>query len=176
MDINQRHKLILDAIVSMYIANGEPIASQALQDALDITVSSATLRNEMARLTKLGYLEDMGTSSDEDVFLMEDTILSDYIEDEGQRLIFMFDYMTERSFFIEMKEMITGKKLKDPLCTLAIGKAPVQIMDIKEFETKIDAKIAAASVEDLDEEFYGADEFNEDEFEAEGFEEMTFED
>ena len=110
-------------------------------------------------------LEDMGTSSDEDVFLMED-----------QRLIFMFDYMTERSFFIEMKEMITGKKLKDPLCTLAIGKAPVQIMDIKEFETKIDAKIAAASVEDLDEEFYGADEFNEDEFEAEGFEEMTFED
>ena len=52
MDINQRHKLILDAIVSMYIANGEPIASQALQDALDISVSSATLRNEMARLTK----------------------------------------------------------------------------------------------------------------------------
>jgi len=121
-------------------------------------------------------LEDMGTSSDEDVFLMEDTILSDYIEDEGQRLIFMFDYMTERSFFIEMKEMITGKKLKDPLCTLAIGKAPVQIMDIKEFETKIDAKLAAASVDDLDEEFYGSDEFNEDEFESEGFEEMTFED
>ena len=46
-------------------------------------------------------LEDMGTSSDEDVWLMEDTILSDYIEDEGQKLIFMFDYMTERSFFLQ---------------------------------------------------------------------------
>ena len=63
MDINQRHKLILDAIVSMYIANGEPIASQALQDALDITVSSATLRNEMARLTKLGYLNQPHVSA-----------------------------------------------------------------------------------------------------------------
>ena len=63
MDINNRHKLILDAIVSMYIANGEPIASQALQDALDITVSSAPLRNEMARLTKLGYLNQPHVSA-----------------------------------------------------------------------------------------------------------------
>ena len=119
-------------------------------------------------------LEDMGTSSDEDVWLMEDTILIDYIEDEGQRLIFMFDYMTVRSFFLEMKEMITHKKLKDPLCTLSLGKAPVQLMDISEFEAKVDAKLAAASVDDIDEEFYGSDEFNEDEFDAEGFDEMTF--
>ena len=63
MDINQRHKLILDAIVSMYIRSGEPVASQALQDALDITVSSATLRNEMARLTKLGYLNQPHVSA-----------------------------------------------------------------------------------------------------------------
>ena len=48
--------MILDAIVSMYINSGEPIASTALADRLDISVSSATLRNEMARLTKLGYL------------------------------------------------------------------------------------------------------------------------
>ena len=63
MDINNRHKLILDAIVSMYIRDGEPIASQALQDALDITVSSATLRNEMARLTKRGYLNQPHVSA-----------------------------------------------------------------------------------------------------------------
>lgn len=63
MDINQRHKLILDAIVSMYIEGGEPVASQALQDKLDISVSSATLRNEMARLTKLGYLNQPHVSA-----------------------------------------------------------------------------------------------------------------
>lgn len=63
MDMNQRHKLILDAIVSMYIKDGEPVASQALQDKLDISVSSATLRNEMARLTKLGYLNQPHVSA-----------------------------------------------------------------------------------------------------------------
>ena len=63
MDINQRHKLNLDAIVSMYIRDGEPVASQALQDALDIAVSSATLRNEMARLTKRGYLNQPHVSA-----------------------------------------------------------------------------------------------------------------
>lgn len=119
-------------------------------------------------------LEDMGTDSDQDVWLMDDTILSDHIDDEGQRLIFTFDYMTDRSFFIEMKEMITGKNLKDPLCTLSVGHAPAQTMDIEEFETKVDAKAAASSNVDLDEEFYGSNEFNEDEFDAAGFDEMTF--
>ncbi len=63
MDINQRHKIILDAIVSMYIKDGEPVASQALQDALNISVSSATLRNEMSRLTKRGYLNQPHVSA-----------------------------------------------------------------------------------------------------------------
>lgn len=126
--------------------------------------------------TKEITLEDMGSDSSEDVYLMDDTVLSDFIEDEGQRLIFTFDYMTDRSFFIEMKEIITGKTLKDPLCTLSIGNPPAQMVDFDEFEAKSDAKIAAASVEDLDEEFYGADSYNDDEFDVEGFDEMTFDD
>jgi heat-inducible transcriptional repressor len=63
MDMNKRHKLILETIVSMYINSGEPIASGALRDALSISVSSATIRNEMARLTKLGYLNQPHVSS-----------------------------------------------------------------------------------------------------------------
>ena len=62
--------------------------------------------------------EDMGSDSDQDVWLMEDTVLSDLIEDEGQKLLYVFDYMTDRAFFIEMKELIPGKNLKDPVCTL----------------------------------------------------------
>ena len=54
-------------------------------------------------------LEDMGSDSSEDVYLMEDSVLSDFIEDEGQRLMFTFDYLTDRSFYIEMKKMITGR-------------------------------------------------------------------
>lgn len=120
-------------------------------------------------------LEDMGSDSSEDVYLMEDTILSDFIEDEGQRMIFVFDYMTERSFFIELKNTYPGRTLQDPICSLSMGQAPAQFVDLDAFEAGIDQK-AAASVADLDEDFYGADEFNADEFDAEGFDEMTFDD
>ena len=122
-------------------------------------------------------LEDMGSDSDQDVWLMEDSVLNDFIDDEGQKLMFVFDYLTNRAFFIEMKEMITGKTLKDPVCTLSLGHAPEQNVDMDEFEAKIDAKAAAAGNSDLDinEEFYGTDEFDPEEFEAEGYDEMNFE-
>lgn len=115
-------------------------------------------------------LEDMGTDSDQDVYLMEETILSDYVDD-GQKLIFVFDYMTDRCFFLEMKKSVAGKNLKDPICVAAMGVAPVQTMDFNEFEAKTAAASAAV---DLDEDFYGSDEYSADEFDAEGFDEMTF--
>lgn len=117
-------------------------------------------------------LEDMGLDSDQDAWLMDETILSDYIDD-GQRLMFVFDYMTDRAFFIEMKQTITGRTLKDPVCTSAMGTPPPQVIDIDEFEAKVDAKAVAHSADDFDEDFYGSDEFNEDEFDAAGFDEMT---
>lgn len=120
-------------------------------------------------------LEDMGTDADQDVWLMEDTVLRDEIEDDGQRMIYVFDYMTDRSFFIEMKESIPGKNLKDPVCTASRGTAPAQMVDIEEFESKIDAKVASLTSDDFDDEdFYGSDTYNDDEFDAAGFDELTF--
>ena len=120
-------------------------------------------------------LEDMGSDSDQDVWLMGDSVLSDFIDDEGQKMLFTFDYLTDRNFFIEMRELITGKNLKDPVCTLALGAAPAQMVDLDEFDAKIDAKVAKVSdLDDLDADFYGNDEFNPDEFDAAGFDEMTF--
>ena len=118
-------------------------------------------------------LEDMGSDSSEDVYLMDDSILSDFIEDEGQRLIFVFDYMTERSFFIELKQTQPGKHLLDPICSLSMGKAPQQFVDLDAFEAKLDQKAAAAAA-DLDEDFYGSEQYTPDEFDTEGFDEMTF--
>ncbi|ROT03683.1 hypothetical protein EEL49_12650 [Muribaculaceae bacterium Isolate-104 (HZI)] len=122
-------------------------------------------------------LEDMGSDISDDVYLMDECILGDFLEDEGQRLIFVFDYLTDRSFFIELKKTQPGKNLKDPICTIAMGNPPQQFVDLDDFEAKIDAKAAkTAQNADLDEDFYGSDEFNEDEFDAEGFDEMTFDD
>lgn len=119
-------------------------------------------------------LEDMGTDSDEDTYLMDECILSDYLDDEGQKLMFVFDYMTDRAFFLQLKKIITGKSLKDPVCTLSMGKAPDQHIDMKRFEAEIDAKVAKqASLEDFGEDF-DEDGYNEDEFDPEGFSDLTF--
>lgn len=120
-------------------------------------------------------LVDMDTDPDQDVVLMDECELSDYLDEKGQKLIFTFDYMTDRSMYMELVDIVTGRILKDPVCTLSLGQAPAQIVDIDEFTSSLDVKApaAAASVEDLGEDFYGSDEYSEDEFDAEGFGEMS---
>lgn len=118
--------------------------------------------------------EDMGSDADQDIWLMDESVLCDFIDDEGQKLLYVFDYMTDRAFFIEMTEIVTGRSLKDPVCSLSLGQAPQEFIDLDEFDAKIDAKQSAVSAADLDEDFYGDREYNADEFEAEGFDEMTF--
>lgn len=118
--------------------------------------------------------EDMGSDADQDVWLMDESVLSDFIDDEGQRLLYVFDYITDRAFFIEMTEIVTGRSLKDPVCSLSLGHAPQETIDLDEFDAKIDAKQAAVAATDLDEDFYGDQDYNADEFDAEGFDEMNF--
>lgn len=125
-------------------------------------------------------LEDMGTDTSEDVYLMADTPLSDFVEDEGQRLIFVFDYLTDRAFFLELKESTPGEYLSEPFCSLAKGNPPAQHVDLDMFDEEIDKKAAAAAAKnaafDLDADFLGSDSFNEDEFDLEGFDEMSLDD
>lgn len=117
-------------------------------------------------------LEDMGSSSDQDIWLMESTPVSELIEEEGQKLAFVFDYLTERSFFMELKEVIPGRNLTEPICTVKRGKAPAQKVDMQEFDAKVDQAAAAKLKEtELDAEFFGNTDFNEDEL-AEGFDDM----
>lgn len=115
-------------------------------------------------------LEDMGSSSDQDIWIMDETPLNDLIEDEGQKLIFVFDYMTERSFFMELKEIIPGRNLIEPICIASKGKAPKQAVDIDEYEVKIDTSLNKD--DDLDIDFYGDTQYNDDEL-PEGFDDLS---
>lgn len=63
MDLDERKRKILSAIVSAYIETGEPVGSKTLIDRENLTVSSATVRNEMSELERLGYLKKTHTSS-----------------------------------------------------------------------------------------------------------------
>lgn len=63
MAIDDRKQRVLMTIVRLYSAEGEPVGSQLLCRHLGLAVSSATLRNEMAALTRLGLLEQPHTSA-----------------------------------------------------------------------------------------------------------------
>lgn len=117
--------------------------------------------------------EDMDTDGDQETWLMDDAVLEDFIDSEGQKLLFTFDYMTDRSLFMEMTEMIPNKSLIDPVCTLSLGNAPAQMVDMAEFDAQLEAKIAKTiAEEDIDEELYGSETFDADELDAQGFDEI----
>lgn len=63
MAMDDRKQRIMMAIVSLYANDGEPVGSNLLSRYFDMAVSSATLRNEMAALTRLGLLEQPHTSA-----------------------------------------------------------------------------------------------------------------
>lgn len=113
-------------------------------------------------------LEDMGSDNpDQEVYLMEETPISDFIDDDGQRLIFVFDYFTDRALFMELKKREAGMHLAEPQTTKSVGAAPPQIVDLKDFEDNLDARSSGAAARDpfdLDDDDFGEHQsYNDDE-------------
>ena len=63
MELTERQKKILRAIVDHYVRTAEPVGSKTIAEMPDMSFSSATIRNEMAALTDAGLLEQPHTSA-----------------------------------------------------------------------------------------------------------------
>lgn len=63
MELSERKQKILAIVVEHFIAKGEPVGSKFISSAFETNVSSATIRNEMAELSEMGYLEQPHTSA-----------------------------------------------------------------------------------------------------------------
>jgi hypothetical protein len=113
-------------------------------------------------------LVEMESSSEYDNLVMEDTSLEELLVDENQKLLYVFDMMSDRVFFIELTEIIPRKNLDKAVCITSEGKAPVQIM--------AEEGIAVAPKTSLDENFYGDEDYEPEELDEEGFGEMNFDD
>ena len=108
-------------------------------------------------------LEDMGTSSDVDSWIMEETPLSELLEEEKQHLLYIFDPLADRAFFIELTEIITGKDLDEAVCTKQVGEAPQQLLD---FDQLMAAQVSTTA---LDDSFSDDEDFDLDEIDPDGF-------
>lgn len=108
-------------------------------------------------------LEDMGGSSDVDNYVMSETALDELVEDEKQRLLYVFDPLAERVFFIELSEIIPGKSLPKAVCTRKEGTAPRQTLDFDQLMS-----LEPASSLDLDDSFGDDENIDLDELDEEG--------
>ena len=62
-ELDERKTKILNVIIRTYLKTGEPVGSRTISKDKDLDLSSATIRNEMADLEELGYIEQPHTSS-----------------------------------------------------------------------------------------------------------------
>lgn len=63
MDLTDRQKDLLKAIVELHVKTGEAVGSETVEKSHNLGVSPATIRNEMVRLTEMGYLKQPHTSA-----------------------------------------------------------------------------------------------------------------
>lgn len=111
-------------------------------------------------------LIDMESSSEEDLYVMDSCHLSELLDEEKQKLVYVFEPLTERSFFMELKEIITGEDLDKPQVVRADGEPPVQISLTEE----IDFSVPVATAADLTlDDFMEEDDINLDEYDEEAF-------
>ena len=109
--------------------------------------------------------EDMGSMSEEENYVMADTVIGDIIEDEKQKLMYVFDPLADRAFYMELNKIEFGKDIDAAVCVNANGEAPAQTLNFEELMSKE----PVAATENLDEDFYGSDSYNDDDLDPEGF-------
>lgn len=117
--------------------------------------------------------EDMGDDMTKDLYVMSDTPLSELINEVGQKLLFTFDYLADRSLYLQIKDEEFGRELSEPECVLSRGEAPQQLLPYDEVDLLTQAKTATTdSYDDLDEEFLGSSDYDEDDIRD--FDEMNY--
>ena len=120
----------------------------------------------------LNESEDVGY--DEDINLMSRTRIGDFLEDEGQRLAYVFDPDGKRFFLMELTENVFGRSEKKPVVNRKHGKAPQQTSGPLQtspgggFEDE--SSPSGETEGGLEETFYGDEGFEAEELDLEGYE------
>ncbi len=73
-------------------------------------------------------LLDMGLNGLQSL-IMGKTKLKDMISENDQRLLYVFDFFSDRSFYIELTQNSMEKNLQEPRVTYKKGNAPVQVLE-----------------------------------------------
>lgn len=105
-------------------------------------------------------LFDMADGGSELLKVMSETMLSDYLYETGQRMLYVFDFFSERAFFMEVIQVAKGN-LENPNCYRSEGEAPKQIMigdlsgnskkaSLHQFEDEFDGSLDSMKFDELE--------------------------
>ena len=100
MELDDRKKKILQAVIRNYLETGEPVGSRTISKYTDLNLSSATIRNEMADLEEMGYILQPHTSAGRIPSDMGYRLYVDTMMEEKEREV------------VEMKEMLVQRQDK----------------------------------------------------------------
>ena len=114
-------------------------------------------------------LEDFSTSSEQDSYVMKSTRLSEFLQDEKQHLLYTFDNLGDRKFFIELTQISKGH-LDEPIISRQQGEPPVQHLDFDELMMR--NPIVQNDSDGFVDEDMTDDSFSEDDLEMEGLDLM----
>jgi heat-inducible transcriptional repressor len=114
VELDERKKKILKAVIRNYLETGEPVGSRTISKYTDLNLSSATIRNEMADLEEMGYILQPHTSAGR------------IPSDQGYR--FYVDTMMEEKDreFVELKEMLLERQDKMETLLKQVAKVVAQ--------------------------------------------------
>lgn len=96
MNLDDRKKKILQAIIKTYLDTGEPVGSRTISKYTDLNLSSATIRNEMSDLEDMGFIIQPHTSagripSDKGYRFYVDQLMNDKVEELNEMKEILID-------------------------------------------------------------------------------------
>jgi hypothetical protein len=104
--------------------------------------------------------------SEEENYVMSETVIGDLIEEEKQKLMYVFDPLGDRVFYIELSKIEFGKDIDSPVCTKSVGETPAQSLNFDELMSKAAAN---AANDEFSEDFYGSEDYDAEDIDPEGF-------
>jgi len=113
------------------------------------------------------------------ILLMDKTKLSDIIDDPHQRFIYIYDFLSPWTVYIEMMKIIEGDdKKKYPLCTKIVGELPTKKSLLNINSTPDDKTLLDESLfdelDDLKEDDENTEEIDTDDLSDDGYDDLKF--
>ena len=144
------------------------ICDQKWNKQKEITLMDTSEDEEMAEAPEYDDEDSFSTKSQLPRFVMKDSILKDFITDPHQHILYEYDFIDPKTFYIEFQKVAQTEKPDEfPRCTFQKGTLPTRINPKNMPQPDVDeASLLLDELEDEDDDFNDGfnDGYNEEDY------------